>query len=764
MTTPVEKSTPPPSGGGRDLIAKIFGFVRLPQAWIEHRWTPIVMMLVIGAVWSMLLTRGNRFDPQAFVVGEIAPLTIRSTSQLVIEDLEASEQAREKAAASVVPLVDYLETMPADLQQRTVAALAILRAAVELNDEVKLQVEQALGKPLDADTLKQLYDVRNDLQFENILRDAIGLMAQTRVASEPKSWTAAYPNGVAVRSNAGGSSQKLAPEGYRTILSVAETREFLTNRIQSLYGEAPAKQRKLVTTLVKLLVQPNMLPNPVETENARLAAREAVKPVYFQLKPGEVIVRSGERITPAHSKQLAGLNREQSRFQDYTGTLAKTMLLMLAVVILTPYSRQPAWRNLGHPQDLLLMLVLTSIVLIVIQTGRNLTEPLVLAVPNLPREAILLLMPFATVGMIFRLFFRPRNAVHIAVAFALALALFVAPTQLILPYSLLGGIVGIQFLKHSKRRSQFYRAGMVVGLVQSAVWMAYGIVEPSISIPEMFKALPFAFAGGLIASVLASTLMPLCELIGRYVSEIRLLEMTQDDQPLLKWLHLNAPGTYAHSLAVARLAETAAERIGADELLTRVGAYYHDIGKGYWPSYFVENQRYDNPHDKLKPQLSSRVIIAHVTHGAELARKNNIPPVIVDFILEHHGTSRVEYFFRQAQEKDADKLSTDDTTFRYPGPKPRSKETALVMLADVVESATRTLENPTADRIAAFVSRLIERIYAEDQLDEAPLTLHDLSTAKEAFTDVLTGMYHHRVDYPLGLKPGNIKPVDAQSA
>ncbi|XP_060084659.1 cyclic-di-AMP phosphodiesterase PgpH-like [Ylistrum balloti] len=715
-------------------------------------------MILIGVTWGLLLTSGQHFDPNEFTTGDIAPRTIRSTSQLIIENPEATEQARQAAIDTVLPIVDRLESLPETLQQRASKAFKLLQTQKPIDNELKQQLEKTIGSPIDKKTYQRLLNIQNDVPLQEAIQQGLILLGETRVATEPQKWEAAYPNGVLIRSSNSSEKEplKLLPIEYKTVLSALQAAKRITEKIVTHTPNLSAKERLLLTNLLSLLIQPNLLPNPIETEKAQEAAKNSVKPVYFQLKPGEVIVRSGERITTVQAKQLVGLHHQKSHYQEHVASIAKILLLILAVFILIPYTSQPRWRNLGHPQDLIFLLVMTGIVLSIIQFGRNLTDPLLLTTTNLPREAILLVLPYATVGMIFRLFFRPKIAFRIAVLFAFALSLFIEPMILIFPYTLLGSLASIHVLRHSKQRSQFYRSGFIAGLVQSAIWLLYSLIESSIPLPEIMRALTLAFLGGIIASILTATLMPLCEWIGRYVSEVRLLELAQDDQPLLKWLHLNAPGTFNHSISVARLAESAAEQIGADELLTRVGAYYHDIGKGYWPSYFVENQRTQNPHDKLKPQLSSRVIIAHVTQGVELARKNNLPSVITDFILEHHGTSRVEYFYNQAKEQHSEKEDiTDDTTYRYPGPKPNSKETALVMLADVVESATRTLDNPTPDRISAFVSRLIEKIYADNQLDQAPLTLKDLSIAKKAFTDVLTGMYHHRIDYPLGLKPGD---------
>ncbi len=766
MTTPPVKSTPAPATQNASLISKLSRASQLPEQVVEHRWTPRLLMLAIGVSWGILLSSGSTLDLEDFEVGEIAPRTVRSSTLLVVEDAEATEQARQAAVVNVLPVVNHLANLPGNLQQQISNAFEILRRPDLPPDEQKRKAEEALGSPLTEAQFKMLSGKWDTISFELKVKEVLRSVYSSRIVNDPERWSVAYPNGVMVRSGQGESLQTRAmePSEFRQLVGVPEALELAEQRTRDRFPTISRAERQLMMDLLKVLVTPNYLANPIETEAEKARAGESVKPVFFQLKAGEVVVRSGERVTPAHIKQLTVIRDYEALPQVRIEQLAKIAMIVFAVFLLMPYSAAPGWRKLGHPQDLFFTLVVSSIFLGIVRVGWLLAEPLVFALPDLPRESILLVLPFAALSMIFRMFFRPKIAFRVTVLFAFAVSIFLEPILLILPYTLLGSAVGMQTLKHSRTRSQFQRAGMFVGLTQAGVWLIYSLFDSSTPLEQVIRAVPFAVIGGFIAAVLTATMMPLGEWIGRYVSEARLLELAQDDQPLLKWLHLNAPGTYNHSISVGRLAESAAERINADALLARVGAYYHDIGKGFWPQYFVENQRGENPHDKLKPQLSARVIIAHVTHGVELARKNNLPPIIIDFIAEHHGTSRVEYFFRQAQEQEQEKEDfSDDTVFRYPGPRPQTKETALVMLADVVESATRTLEAPTPDRIRAFVARLVEKVYADQQLDDSPLTMNDLSVTVQAFTDVLAGMFHHRIDYPLGLKPGQ-KPVDERAS
>jgi hypothetical protein len=243
---------------------------------------------------------------------------------------------------------------------------------------------------------------------------------------------------------------------------------------------------------------------------------------------------------------------------------------------------------------------------------------------------------------------------------------------------------------------------------------------------------------------------PVFESLFGYITDIRLLELANLNQPLFQKMIIEAPGTYHHSIVVASLVEAAAEAIGANSFLSKVSAYYHDIGKLTKPQYFIENQpKADNRHDKLSPKMSSLVIISHVKDGCELAAKEKLGQQITNIIREHHGTSIVSYFYDKAKKtKESNSVSLSDTDFRYPGPKPQTREAGLVMMADVIEASSRTLSNPTPARIRSLVRERIERIYMEGQLDECELTLRNLNTIAESFIKILMGIFHHRVDYP----------------
>ena len=301
-----------------------------------------------------------------------------------------------------------------------------------------------------------------------------------------------------------------------------------------------------------------------------------------------------------------------------------------------------------------------------------------------------------------------------------------------------------------RERSACFKVGFFLGVVNIAVIIFLGLLYEKIFTFNTLISLMMGFLGGIVSGILVAGLTPLFENLFHYTTDIKLLELANLNQPVFQRMIVEAPGTYHHSIIVASLVEAAAETIGANSLLTKVSAYYHDIGKMKKPQYFIENQQnYDNKHDKLTPKMSSLVIISHVKDGCELAGNLKLGAEIVNIIRQHHGTSLVTFFYEKAKkDKDRSIRSLPETDFRYPGPKPQTREAGLVLLGDVLEASSRSLSNPTPARIKTLVRERIERVFSDGQLDECELTLHDLNKIAESFTMILNGIFHHRIDYP----------------
>ena len=360
-----------------------------------------------------------------------------------------------------------------------------------------------------------------------------------------------------------------------------------------------------------------------------------------------------------------------------------------------------------------------------------------------------LAIPFAFSSLLMTLLADRRTALFTGI-FSSMLAGLLAPTGLEFAlYSFITSAVAVYGIGHYRSRQSVTIAGAMVGgasALTAVALLAY--TQQPLILNTILLAIGCGLVSGLITSAATAVFLPLCETFFGIMTDVKLLELSNADLPILGRLALQAPGTNQHSHAVGQLAEEACRKVGANGLLSRIGALYHDIGKTAAPEHFVENQRHGNPHDGLKPAQSAKIIISHVTYGTQLAKEMGLPARIVDFIPQHHGTRTLHYFLSRAKEEAGKGEEIDENDFRYPGPKPQFKESAIMMIADSCEAAARSLSEPTPENIRFIVTKIIDAILSDDQLDECDLTLRELTQIRESMIKSLISIYHSRVEYP----------------
>ncbi|MBI4689469.1 MAG: HDIG domain-containing protein [Nitrospirae bacterium] len=374
---------------------------------------------------------------------------------------------------------------------------------------------------------------------------------------------------------------------------------------------------------------------------------------------------------------------------------------------------------------------------------------------SIPVESTLFGIPLPAGAMLVTLLFD----FHTAMVFSLIVSLFSGLwlNDATFPvYAFVGSLTAAFSVIRCKRRSALLRGGFYVGLVNAVTASILLLLAGEFLTLKAGQSVIFALSSGISVIAIASVMLPLLEYLFKVTTDISLLELLDLEQPLMKSLMIEAPGTYHHSVIVGNLVEAAAEAVGVNPLLARVSAYYHDIGKVKMPEYFIENQSGSlSKHEKLTPHMSSMIICSHVKEGVELAREHKLPEPIIDIIQQHHGTSLMTYFYQKAKDHNGEKFSEEE--YKYSGPKPQTRVAALVMMADAVEAASRVLTDPTPSRITALVDRMINHVFLEGQLDECELTLKDISEIKKHFSYILTGILHKRVDYPGFNFNGNTK-------
>ena len=376
-------------------------------------------------------------------------------------------------------------------------------------------------------------------------------------------------------------------------------------------------------------------------------------------------------------------------------------------------------------------------------------------------ESLFFCIPYASGALLIQSVLGLQFAAVFSISLGLVLGVY-TPDAFFLPMILATCLVASLSLSRCRTRSAYLKAGLNISLICIPFALASIIVEPDIVIIDIVTRISGSILSGVLCAFVAAGVTPVLEYVGGYVTDMRLLEMATLDHPLLKELSIQAPGTWNHSMVIGMMVEAASDEVGANPILARVSAYYHDIGKMKKPLYFVENQgRGENRHDKLSSSMSALIIKSHVKDGIELAKKHKLPKAIEDMIPQHHGTSRIQFFYdkarKEAEEAGEDPDSIDESLYCYPGPKPQTREAGILMLADGIEAAARTLSDPSHDRIQGLVQKLINKVFSSGQLNECELTLKDLHLIAKSFTRVLTGIYHQRVAYTVPAEKVNDK-------
>ncbi len=594
---------------------------------------------------------------------------------------------------------------------------------------------------------RQIERLRSSLQYITLVRD------DENSTTEQKASDIAALNEVALKPETIQRIVALTSARWDTIqqeaLSVLEQvmrRSIREQDVDAMQRSVPSlvslslneEEAAMVAELVTAYVSANSLYNADLTEAAKKSAREAAQPVTEEYKAGESIVLRGQIITSAQIEALRqfDLIEKASPWQDYAG--AGALVIMVGVYVSLYFSR----RRLPFLLDAR-SLVVVALIFLIFLVGARLT------IPN--RTVLPYAYPLPALGLLIATLFGVETGIVFSLAIALLVPYALPNTFDLMPYYLLTSLTGVLVLSSARRVWTFFRAGAAITGAGIVTLIAFRLPFTQMDGVAWLQLTGAAIFVGLASSSLALVLQYfLAQSLG-LTTALQLIEISRPDFPLLQFFLRNAPGTYQHSLQVANLAEQAAELIGADALLMRVGALFHDVGKALNPMFFIENQPQGevNTHEDIDPMDSAAAIIAHVPDGVALAHKHKLPRRIDDFILEHHGTMITRYQYNQALEAaGGDASKVDVEKFRYPGPRPRSRETALLMLADGSEARARAQRPQTEEDIRKIVVSTIESAQKQGQLDNTQLTLRDLSVITDAFVTILRGAYHPRISYP----------------
>jgi putative nucleotidyltransferase with HDIG domain len=548
---------------------------------------------------------------------------------------------------------------------------------------------------------------------------------------------------------------------YDSLLTKSRAKYLINSRSRLMELESHFLNGRLVGRLVLASLTPNLTLDQEKLDLKRFQAVTAVKEIRHYVAEGEILAREGEKVTPLINLKLNAL-RENTASRRWLlsslGLLAIFLVYMGVSQTVSALEKKYLFTNREQILVAVLILMILFMAWSAARLGRNLTH----SFDNIEIHTVFLAMPFATMAIIGSIFLGLRRTIFITFLSSLpAAAVSPLDTLTAFVYICNGSMIANWRLKHISERGRLIPAAGLTALVNCLTVLGVAIFNgDSIFASQFLFDLDAALLSGLLSGVLASGLVPFFEMTLGFTTNLKLMELGNLNRPILRELMLVAPGTYHHSVIVGSMVEAAAEAIGANHHLARVGAYYHDIGKIKKPLYFIENQLGENKHESLTPTMSALVLVGHVKDGVEMAKANGLPPSVVDIVEQHHGTSLMSFFYHKAIErKGPNSPEVNEGDFRYPGPKPASKEAGLVMLADICEAATRTLTEPTPTKIRELVRTLINRIFDDGQLDASDLVLKDVTDTIRVFNNILVGIYHHRIAYPVVAKAARNEQV-----
>jgi putative nucleotidyltransferase with HDIG domain len=698
--------------------------------------------LGVGAAFvilAMLLFPPSAISPGSeYREGAVSDKQIIAPFEFSILKDDAQYEAEKKAAGEAVPPVFTI-----DSQQTTryMARLAALRQAVVAHQSGRRATLDLSALPdvkLSAPTRATLASPRTGLEVVEAVERFAGRILEAGILRSKKTVEVAGYDTVRVRSE---STTLAVP------VSALLDRSSIASKAGSEAGAAFPGNHPAGAAFVEIATQfidINAHYDAVRTDLERVRARDAVSRFEGVVLQGERIIGSHDRITAEHVKKLRsleyykrGLGETTSGFERSLPYASKFVIVSLFLVVFWAYLHTRRRKILAE-RHMIVLLALTS--LLVLALGS-----LVVNVLRLPP----FLIPIVVVPFLITLLLDDEVALLAGIITTLLIATLAGLDLVFIVASLAAVTTGVYTVIGVRHRRQFYRSMLFVSAAYVAAIFAAGFGS---NLPGSMVLLSagYGILNSFVSVLIAMALLPVLESLFGLTTNITLLELSDLNRPLLKRMMIDAPGTYHHSMVVGSLAEAAAEAIGANSLLARVASYYHDIGKISKPEYFVENQRNARSrHDKLTPTMSCLILESHVREGVEMAEQEKLPRVIRQLIKEHHGTSLMAFFYQKALEIDSDAPSDE---FRYPGPKPSTKEAAIMMLADSVEAASRSLSNPTPSRIRGVVSRIVENRATEGELDECGLTMSELTKIRESFIPILISIFHARPSYPEDVK------------
>ncbi len=718
------------------------------------------LWVFLAVIFGASVLSAMRFESQVrvFLAGDIATQDVTADQTLRIEDREATLRKREQVSENQPPVFDLSPDTYESLRRHVADVLAQTRKP----DEDPERLRAALSEDLNVEISRDMIQLWRSQEFQDMISQQVFPWLKEAyakgVAAHPGVFSA-YRQGILLRE---------LPSGMETLYmdspGTIDLERLKDDLDQFLRRDLKRtiRLRKAVFTLVGPFLRANLTFNQETTLARKREIVAAMEPVYTNIYQGEIIVRQGERVTPDQQIKLQTLFAHRtSSVKPYAVPGMFLLSCLFFVLLHLSQGKNAGIRTVTNREWLSLALVTGFFVLLAkfLELARVSDAHLPLFLKS---GQVAFCLPIAGAAGVLAMFLPQALC-----SFAVLLISYLVSTEIggglhLFSYYLLGGFVYAFIIKNCETRHDVLRSILPLSVLCVVSWLGIVLVQQAGGEVNWAGGVYAAF-NAVFSLLLVLGLSPVLELMFGYTSRFRMMEMMSLEQPLLQELMVKAPGTYHHSLIVANMAEAACRAVGANALLAMVAALYHDIGKLKNPQYFIENLfGKENKHNKLSPSMSALILISHVKKGVELAREHKLGDEIADLIGQHHGMTLITYFYHKAQEqaeaRGEEPVREDE--FRYPGPKPQSKEAGIIMLADAIEASSRTLVDPTPSRIKGHIQAIMRKLYNEGELDGSELTLRDLTQASETFHRILTGIFHHRIEYPNVDRNKDAKPKD----
>lgn len=682
----------------------------------------ISIFLILLTAITLVLSINFFPDKILLKEGQICSKDILSPGDFEFVDLEATQNLREKAAKSIKEVYDLNLANIENVEKQIDSLFFEIKEYKEKIDESS---EDANGNIMESD--KILTDAALH-EMANKINENLGLYISEQIIVECLQFDNLTLE--KIRVDIKSSLRKIMEQGIKEDDLENAKKQLIREIVEISIDHYDAL---IASDIATSLLLPSLFLNEEDTEKRRQEAVTSVDDVLRSIQKGQIIIRKGEVVT---SEDIAilnalGLKNPKIHFSNIIGIIMITAICLLVVFLYLSNFYPDIYENINK----LILLGIISIFVVLLA--------------KIASQASGYLMPIASASMLIAISLSPNIAILLTVILSLLIGFIPGGGLNYSLVSIISGIVAIYSIRKATQRSSLTRAGLIIAGANIITISALGLINNEGYYLILQNNL-WGVLNGFLAVILTIGILPFLESYFDITTSFKLMELSNPNQPLLKKMILEAPGTYHHSIVVGNLSETATEEIGGNGLLARVGAIYHDIGKIKRPYFFTENQEaYKNIHDEMEPSLSALVIASHVKEGLELGKKNKLPKDIIDIIAQHHGTGLITYFFHRALKENGsnvDKVAEEN--YRYSGPKPQTKEAGIILLADSLEAATRSLTNPTATRIKTLVKEIIQKNLENGQLEECDLTMKDLDKIGDSFSRILTGMFHSRVEYP----------------